>query len=75
VVALTFDAGANDAAVANILATLRATQTSATFFLTSRWTRIYPAEARLVASRYPVGNHTVRRTGNGTAAAGRGRRC
>ena len=57
--ALTFDAGANDAAVAKILATLRATQTSATFFLTGRWTRIYPAEARLVASRYPVGNHTV----------------
>lgn len=57
--ALTFDAGANDAAVAKILATLRATQTSATFFLTGHWTRIYPAEARLVASRFPVGNHTV----------------
>jgi peptidoglycan/xylan/chitin deacetylase (PgdA/CDA1 family) len=59
VVALTFDAGANDAAVAKLLATLRATQTPATFFLTGRWARIYPAEARLVASRYPVGNHTV----------------
>ncbi len=58
-VALTFDAGANDAAVAKILATLRATRTPATFFLTGRWTQLYPAEARLVASRYPVGNHTV----------------
>ena len=57
--ALTFDAGANDAAVAKILATLRATQTPATFFLTGRWTRIYPTKARLIASRYPVGNHTV----------------
>ncbi|MFI5101090.1 MAG: polysaccharide deacetylase family protein [Actinomycetes bacterium] len=59
VVALTFDAGANDAGVAKIVATLRATRTSATFFLTGRWCQIFPAQARLIASRYPIGNHTV----------------
>jgi peptidoglycan/xylan/chitin deacetylase (PgdA/CDA1 family) len=59
VVALTFDAGANDAAVASILTTLRATRVSATFFLTGRWSQTHPAQARLIASRYPVGNHTV----------------
>ena len=58
-VALTFDAGANDAGVPKILAVLRATHTPATFFLTGRWAQLYPGEARLIAKRYPVGNHTV----------------
>lgn len=58
-VALTFDAGANDAGVAKILATLRDTRTPATFFLTGHWSQLYPTQARRIASRYPVGNHTV----------------
>lgn len=59
VVALTFDAGANDAGVAAILAALRAAGAPGTFFLTGRWAQLYPDEARRIASRYPVGNHTV----------------
>ena len=58
VVALTFDAGANDAEVASILATLAAQGVPATFFLTGRWAELYLDEARDIASRYPVGNHT-----------------
>src|SRR6266542_3984837 len=55
VVALTFDAGANDAGVASILATLAAQGVPATFFLTGRWAELYPDEARDIASRHPVG--------------------
>jgi peptidoglycan/xylan/chitin deacetylase (PgdA/CDA1 family) len=58
VVALTFDAGANDAGVASILETLRSTGVPATFFFTGRWTEIYPDQAREIAREYPVGNHT-----------------
>jgi peptidoglycan/xylan/chitin deacetylase (PgdA/CDA1 family) len=58
VVALTFDAGANNAGVASILQTLRSTGVPATFFFTGKWTEIYPDQAREIASRYPVGNHT-----------------
>lgn len=58
VVALTFDAGANDAAVASILGTLRAKQVPATFFLTGEWTDRYPEQARTIAAGHPVGNHT-----------------
>jgi peptidoglycan/xylan/chitin deacetylase (PgdA/CDA1 family) len=58
VVALTFDAGANDAGVASILATLRSEGIPATFFLTGRWTELYPDEARQIGRSYPVGNHT-----------------
>ncbi len=58
VVALTFDAGANDAGVASILSTLAAQGVPATFFLTGRWAELYPDEARDIASRHPVGNHS-----------------
>ena len=59
VVALTFDAGANADGVLSILSTLEATNTPATFFLTGRWTEHHPELARRIASRYPVGNHSV----------------
>jgi peptidoglycan/xylan/chitin deacetylase (PgdA/CDA1 family) len=59
VVALTFDAGANDAGVAGILSTLTAADAPGTFFLTGRWTELYPGEAAHLAARYPIGNHTV----------------
>jgi peptidoglycan/xylan/chitin deacetylase (PgdA/CDA1 family) len=58
VVALTFDAGGNDAGVAAVLKALADAGAPATFFLTGRWTEVYPGDARLIASRYPVGNHT-----------------
>jgi len=58
VVALTFDAGGNDAGVKPILKALGEAGVPATFFLTGRWTEVYPAEARTIASSYPVGNHT-----------------
>jgi peptidoglycan-N-acetylglucosamine deacetylase len=58
VVALTFDAGGNDAGVAAILATLAAQHVPATFFLTGLWTRQYPAEAQAVSGAHAVGNHT-----------------
>jgi peptidoglycan/xylan/chitin deacetylase (PgdA/CDA1 family) len=59
VVALTFDAGANADGVASILSTLEETDTPATFFLTGRWTENHPELARRIASRHPVGNHSV----------------
>ena len=59
VVALTFDAGANDAAVASILETLADKDVTATFFLTGRWVEVYPDRAREIAARYPVANHSV----------------
>jgi peptidoglycan/xylan/chitin deacetylase (PgdA/CDA1 family) len=58
VVALTFDAGANDAGVAKILATLDATGATGTFFITGRWAKLYPEWVRRTAARYPIGNHT-----------------
>lgn len=58
VVALTFDAGANADAMPSILATLRATGTPATFFLTGAWTQSFPSFAAEVGQAYPVGNHT-----------------
>jgi peptidoglycan/xylan/chitin deacetylase (PgdA/CDA1 family) len=58
VVALTFDAGGNDAGVASILSTLRREGVRATFFVTGRWAEVYPEATRTIASRYPVGNHT-----------------
>lgn len=59
VVALTFDAGANDAAVTSILATLAAKDVTATFFLTGRWVELHPDRAREIAARYPIANHSV----------------
>lgn len=58
VVALTFDSGGNAAGVASILATLAQRDVPATFFMTGRWTEVYPDLARQIASRYPIGNHT-----------------
>jgi peptidoglycan/xylan/chitin deacetylase (PgdA/CDA1 family) len=58
VVALTFDAGADDAGVPKILATLGSKHAAATFFMTGRWARLYPRWAHRIAARYPIGNHT-----------------
>ncbi len=59
VIALTFDAGGNNAGVTSILSTLAATGTPGTFFLTGRWVQVYPADARRIADRFPVGNHSM----------------
>ncbi|HXM58676.1 MAG TPA: polysaccharide deacetylase family protein [Candidatus Dormibacteraeota bacterium] len=58
VVALTFDSGGDAAGVAAILGTLGQRGVAATFFMTGRWTEVYPDLARDIAARYPVGNHT-----------------
>lgn len=58
VVALTFDAGADNAGAPKILAALARADVSATFFMTGRWAQLYPAWARRIAARYPIGNHT-----------------
>ena len=58
-VALTFDAGANDAGLPKIAATLARLGVPATFFMTGHFARYYPRWARLVAARYPIGNHTM----------------
>lgn len=57
IVALTFDAGASNAGVASILATLAKEGVPATFFLTGDFVDAYPSSARAMA-RYPLGNHT-----------------
>ncbi|MEA5453410.1 polysaccharide deacetylase family protein [Sinomonas sp. JGH33] len=60
VVALTFDAGANDAALTSILSTLAANGVPGTFFLTGAWAARYPAGvAEIVAGGYRVGNHSM----------------
>jgi peptidoglycan/xylan/chitin deacetylase (PgdA/CDA1 family) len=58
VVALTFDAGADDAGAPKILAALARAGVTATFFMTGRWAQLYPQWARRIAARYPIGNHT-----------------
>jgi peptidoglycan/xylan/chitin deacetylase (PgdA/CDA1 family) len=58
-VALTFDAGANDAGLPKIAATLARLRVPATFFMTGHFARFYPRWARLIAARYPIGNHTM----------------
>jgi peptidoglycan/xylan/chitin deacetylase (PgdA/CDA1 family) len=58
VVALTFDAGGNNAGISAILSTLQAQGVAASFFMTGSFARTYPAEARAIGVRYPVGNHT-----------------
>jgi peptidoglycan/xylan/chitin deacetylase (PgdA/CDA1 family) len=59
VVALTFDAGANNAGVAKILSTLATARVAeATFFMTGAFARTYPNDARTIGLRYPMGNHT-----------------
>ena len=59
VVALTFDGGGNADAARDVLATLRRARVNATFFLTGHFVQSYPALARAIGRRYPVGNHTV----------------
>jgi len=59
-VALTFDAGANNAGVPSILRTLRRFGVAATFFMTGHFARTYPAGARQIAADgFRVGNHTM----------------
>jgi peptidoglycan-N-acetylglucosamine deacetylase len=61
VAALTFDAGSNAAGVRSILDTLAARDVKhATFFLTGRWARSYPAWSRTIAASYRIGNHSMR---------------
>jgi peptidoglycan/xylan/chitin deacetylase (PgdA/CDA1 family) len=59
VVALTFDGGGNADGAKGILRVLRRDGVPATFFLTGHFVRAYPAIARAIGRRYPVGNHTV----------------
>ena len=59
VVALTFDAGGDDAGVPSILATLAREHVTATFFLTGNFARTYPSFARTIAATYRIGNHTM----------------
>jgi peptidoglycan/xylan/chitin deacetylase (PgdA/CDA1 family) len=58
VVALTFDAGADNAGAPKILAALRRADVDATFFMTGRWAQLYPQWAIRISARYPIGNHT-----------------
>jgi peptidoglycan/xylan/chitin deacetylase (PgdA/CDA1 family) len=58
VVALTFDAGADNAGAPKILTALANAGVTATFFMTGRWAELYPQWARRIAARYPIGNHT-----------------
>jgi peptidoglycan/xylan/chitin deacetylase (PgdA/CDA1 family) len=59
VVALTFDGGGNADGAKDVLAVLRREHVRATFFLTGHFVQSYPALARAIGRRYPVGNHTV----------------
>src|SRR5690606_12867888 len=59
VVALTFDGGASDAGVQDILDTLEAEDVPATFFVTGDFARAYPDSVRAMAEGgHPVGNHS-----------------
>jgi peptidoglycan/xylan/chitin deacetylase (PgdA/CDA1 family) len=59
VVALTFDGGASDTAVASILATLSRSGVRGTFFPTGAFARRYPDQVRAIAaSGHRVGNHS-----------------
>lgn len=59
VVALTFDAGGDDAGVAAILGTLAREHVRATFFLTGHWAQTFPAQARRIAASYRLGDHSM----------------
>ncbi len=60
IVALTFDAGANAAAVPSILRTLEQEGITSTFFLTGNFVRNFPDETRaIVAAGHRLGNHSV----------------
>jgi peptidoglycan/xylan/chitin deacetylase (PgdA/CDA1 family) len=59
VVALTFDGGADNAATARILATLKANNVPATFFVTGNYARSFPSDVRAMAQAgHSVGNHS-----------------
>lgn len=59
VVALTFDGGADNSAVAGILETLSANDVPATFFVTGQFARNFPDDiAAMTAAGHPVGNHS-----------------
>ena len=59
VVALTFDAAYEPAPLKSILATLKAEEVPATFFLTGEFIRDFPdSVAAIVAGGYPIGNHS-----------------
>jgi peptidoglycan/xylan/chitin deacetylase (PgdA/CDA1 family) len=55
---LTVDCGGDAAGIPKILAALDAADAPATFFLTGRWVEHFGTEAKRIASRYPIGNHT-----------------
>ena len=57
-VVLTLDAGDNAAGARTMLRTLRRKHVTATFFLTGRWVRRYPALARSIGRNFPVANHS-----------------
>jgi peptidoglycan/xylan/chitin deacetylase (PgdA/CDA1 family) len=59
VVALTFDGGGNADGAKGVLTLLRRERVPATFFLTGHFVESYPALARAIGRRFPVGNHTV----------------
>jgi peptidoglycan/xylan/chitin deacetylase (PgdA/CDA1 family) len=59
VVALTFDAGADNSGTPKILSVLARTGVPATFFMTGRWAELYWRWARRIANSYPIGNHTL----------------
>jgi peptidoglycan/xylan/chitin deacetylase (PgdA/CDA1 family) len=58
-IALTFDCGGDAAGLPKIRSALEGADVPATFFLTGDWVRDHAAEARALASRYPVGNHSL----------------
>ncbi|WP_210418914.1 polysaccharide deacetylase family protein [Pseudarthrobacter sp. NIBRBAC000502770] len=60
VVALTFDAGANDAGLRSILATLAANGVPGTFFLTGDWVSQFPSDPALIYNAgNRIGNHSM----------------
>jgi len=58
VVALTFDAGGNDAGAPKIFTALGSAKAKGTFFMAGRFAQLYPRWARRIAARYPIANHT-----------------
>ncbi|BCW78026.1 polysaccharide deacetylase family protein [Arthrobacter sp. NicSoilC5] len=60
VVALTFDAGANDAGLPSILSTLTANGVPGTFFLTGNWVNQFPSDPALIYNAgNRIGNHSM----------------
>ncbi|MHA7180079.1 polysaccharide deacetylase family protein [Arthrobacter sp. MDB2-24] len=60
VVALTFDAGASDAALRSILATLAANGVPGTFFPTGNWVNQFPSDLALIYNAgHRIGNHSM----------------